>query len=96
MPDKPRLCVDFDGTIFDGIHIFPGCIEALTELRKTYSLAIFSARLTDAERRQMKNILDMNGVPYDEILERKPDAVAYLDDKGIHFDSWSNFLLWGL
>jgi hypothetical protein len=83
---KERICIDFDGTIFDGVGIFPGCIEKLTQARKYYSVAIFSARATEAERTHMKQVLDDNGVPYDEILPPKPDAVAYIDDKGFHFD----------
>lgn len=83
--NKPRLCVDFDNTIWDGNQIFPDCIETLTRLRKYHTIAIFSARPTEAERKQMKDILDANGVPYDEILPPKPDAVAYIDDKGIRF-----------
>lgn len=83
--NKPRLCVDFDNTIWDGQKVFDGCIEALTRLRKYHTIAIFSARATDAERAQMKGILDTHGVPHDEILPPKPDAVAYIDDKGIRF-----------
>jgi ribonucleotide monophosphatase NagD (HAD superfamily) len=87
------VAVDFDGTIFDGFNVFPGCVEKLTELRERYWIAIFSARQTDTERIQMKAILDSNGVPYDEILERKPNAVAFIDDKGIRFEgSWDKVL----
>jgi len=85
---KPRICVDFDGTVFDGQGIIPGCIEKLTELRKTYRIAIFSARPTELERIQMGVILLTRGVPYDEILPPKPEAVAYIDDKGIRFEGW--------
>ncbi len=90
---KPRICCDFDGTITpDGKTIFPGCIEVLTELRKTYSIAIFSARPTDAERVQMVKILDQFGVPYDEIMPIKPEAMFYLDDKGRRFEGWDKVL----
>lgn len=85
---KERICVDFDNTIFDGRGIFPDCIEVLTELRKTYSIAIFSARPTDAERKHMIAVLDEHGVPYDEILPVKPNAAMYIDDKAIRFDGW--------
>jgi predicted phosphatase len=88
---KPRICCDFDGTIYTGDAanpIFTGCIEVLTELRETHTIAIFSARPTNAERRQMTEILDHHGVPYDEILPIKPDAVMYIDDKGHHFEGW--------
>lgn len=84
---KPRVCVDFDGTIWDGA-ILPGCVEALTKIQEHYAIAIFSARSTDAERKQMKDILDSNSVPYDEILPSKPMAVAYIDDRGIGFRDW--------
>jgi ribonucleotide monophosphatase NagD (HAD superfamily) len=84
---KPLLCVDFDGTIWDG-KLLPGCIEKLTELRQRYRIGIFSARPSDNERAQMKRLLDSLNVPYDEILERKPDAVAFIDDRGVKFTSW--------
>lgn len=91
---KQRLCVDFDNTITDGEKVLDGCIEKLSELSQRFTIAIFSARLTDAERRQMKEMLDRWKVPYDEILERKPDAVAYIDDKGIRFDGdWSKIVI---
>jgi len=89
---KPRYCVDFDGTIFDGVGILPGCVEALTELQKTYSIAIFSARPTDAERWHMAEVLKKHGVPFDEILPPKPEAVIYLDDKGRHFQGWDKVI----
>lgn len=91
MDSRPTLCVDFDGTIYSGDSLrpmLPGCVEALTHLKQTYRIGIFSARLTPRERQDMKSILDGNNVPYDEILERKPQAVAYLDDKGFKFESW--------
>ncbi len=90
---KPRLCVDFDGTIFDGSGIFPGCVEVLTELRKSYRIAILSARSTPAERIEMGVILLTRGVPYDEILPPKPEADFYLDDKGRQFQGWDKVVL---
>ncbi|MFZ1973853.1 MAG: hypothetical protein WAU89_13465 [Candidatus Acidiferrales bacterium] len=88
MDSRLTLCVDFDGVIFDGLRIFPGCVEALARLQKIYRISIYSARLTAAERQQMKSILDNGKVPYDEILERKPEAVAYIDDKAVKFEGW--------
>ncbi len=85
---KPRICIDFDGTIFDGKVVLPGCVEVLTELRRTYRIAVFSARATDAERDQMINVLAQFNVPVDEILPRKPEADCYLDDKGRQFTGW--------
>jgi hypothetical protein len=90
---KPRICVDFDNTIFDGVGILPGCVEGLRELQKTYSVAIFTARATDAERRQMAEILHTNNIPHDEILPPKPEAAFYLDDKGRQFQGWDKVKL---
>lgn len=93
MPEvKPRICVDFDDTIFDGDGLKEGCIEALTQLRERFTIAIFSARLTDSERAAMVNFLTANSVPYDEVLERKPEAVAYIDDKAVRFTSWDKIV----
>ena len=83
---KPLLCVDFDNTIWHN-GVIPGCIEKLTLLRQQYSIGIFSARI-GSERDVMKRLLDENQVPYDKILEQKPDAVAFIDDKGFKFESW--------
>ncbi len=86
---KPRLCVDFDGVIFDGTGLIPDCVASLRKLQQTFSIAIYSARVTEAERDHMKYMLGHLGVPYDEILDRKPEAYAYIDDKAIQFTSWA-------
>jgi ribonucleotide monophosphatase NagD (HAD superfamily) len=88
--NKPRICVDFDGTIYDGVAIFPDCVEVLTTLRQRYIIAIFSARATPAERNQMIAILNEHRVPYDEVLPPKPAAELYIDDCGRHFTSWKS------
>ena len=93
MASKQRICVDFDGTIYDGVGIIDGCIEKLTALSEKYVISIFSARATEPERCQMEDILKRFGVPYDEILGIKPDAVVYIDDKGRQFTSWENICL---
>ena len=36
----------------------------------------------------MVSLLNQFTVPYDEVLDRKPDAVVYIDDKGFKFESW--------
>lgn len=88
MVSKPRVCVDFDDTIWDGKQLLPGAREGIAKLHAKYTVAIFSARATEAERRQMEQLLRSHGIEFDEILPAKPDAVAYIDDKGIHFTSW--------
>jgi hypothetical protein len=86
---RELLAVDFDGTITpDGVSVFPGCVETLSRLIQRFEIGIFSARITDSEREQMKQTLDKNGVPYDRILERKPNAFRFIDDRGVTFKSW--------
>jgi len=89
---KPQVCVDFDGTIFDGRGVIPGCIEALTQLQQKYFIAIFSARRTDTEWKQMVSVLKQHSVPYDTVLPPKPEAEFYIDDKGVRFTSWAEVL----
>ncbi len=93
MAYKSRICVDFDGTIYDGVGIMPGCVDALTKLSKIYAIAVFSARATDPERNQMADILKRFGVPHDEILPPKPEADFYIDDKAFRFESWETISL---
>lgn len=78
-----RICVDFDNTIWDGKKVLDGCIETLTRLHEKYVIAIYSARPTQAERTQMILILAKYKVPYDVILDPKPDAEFYIDDKNL-------------
>ena len=35
---KDRVCIDFDGTIYDGKGIIQGCVEYLTRIRPRYSI----------------------------------------------------------
>lgn len=85
---KPLICVDFDGTIFDGQKVYPDCIEKLTELRQNYIVMIFSAR-DGVYRDWMVSYLNAAKVPYDIIGPVKPNAEVFIDDKGLHFESWS-------
>jgi ribonucleotide monophosphatase NagD (HAD superfamily) len=88
MENKPTLAVDFDGTIYDGKAILPGCLEKLEALRLRYRIAIYSARQTEHERDEMLRILDSNSVPYDDILAVKEMYDILLDDKAVRFEAW--------
>lgn len=94
------VAVDFDDTI--AIHVFgtvvpaSGVVDALTMLQEEgYKILIHSARAweewPDREERlrEMEQMLAEWGVPYDDIYvgEGKPGAMAYVDDRGVHFDN---------
>ena len=101
---KPRICVDFDKTITtdheyrDEAELQPGVKEALTELQEMgFRIAIYSCRnnpevLNQARRMMhMRDTLDSNGIPYDEIImEPKPIAVYYIDDSAVRFTDWDS------
>lgn len=95
------ICVDFDGVIHkyskayhDGtIYDEPveGAKEALRLLRaKPYRIVILTARPKDG----IAEWLDKHGFsPYvDEVTNIKPQAVCYIDDRGIRFTNWRDML----
>ena len=105
--EKPSICVDFDGTIFKEVEypavgeVFEGVREALLELKKTYCIRIYTCRLNgansfefDKNMEAIKNHLDTNGIPYDDIVvwnEGKPFADYYIDNRGINFNgNWND------
>jgi hypothetical protein len=94
------VAVDFDDTI--AIHVFgtvvpaSGVVDALTMLQEAgYKILIHSARAweewpdRDYRIKEMEKLLAEWGVPYDDVYvgEGKPGAMAYVDDRGVHFDN---------
>lgn len=101
--------IDFDGTIleYNGWHgendfgkVRPGCIEALSELkRQGWRIIIFTTRgNTDG----VSEYLEANGVPFDHVNEN-PDQPAgssgkviadvYVDDRAVNAETdWSTIL----
>ncbi len=90
---------------FPGIgKMKPGVREALLELSQTHTIVISSCRTSkmfdtnpDDRRfyKEMERFLLINNIPYDRIDmgdEGKVVAVAYIDDRGIRFDNWSQVL----
>ena len=86
----------YDGTVYD--EPMPGAIEAIKQLSKKYDIVVFSAKAKPD--RPMVNgktgaelIWDWLGkynlIPYiKQVTSEKPRAVAYIDDKAIHFTNW--------
>lgn len=91
-----------DGTI----HEVPNekAAEVMTRLHEDgYRLVIFTTRLNPSfggnitwKSAQIAHWLLENGIPFDEITNAKPEAMAYIDDRAIRFTNWqdiSNYFL---
>lgn len=91
----PILAVDFDGVIHDhknpieGRRMGPpmeGALEAIKELIHDYRIVIFSAAAENP--RHIIDWCEFWKIPFDDVTNKKPNAVAYIDDKGIRFTNW--------
>ncbi len=101
-PGKDRLIIDFDNTIADNSKVdfpdigepFDGVKEALEELKeKGWILNIFSARSNDdGGTKKIKEFMEEHDIPYNEILEGKPHAEYYIDDRAVEFSDWKQVL----
>lgn len=85
-----------DGTIYD--PPVAGAVEALERLHRRYRVVIFTTRVNPdvpGGHAQLKRVIDWleengfeDGVHFDEVTHAKPPAVAYIDDRALHFTSW--------
>ena len=104
---KKTIAVDFDGVIHkyskgweDGsIYDEPieGAIEALIELnRKGYDVVVFSTREPEPMQKwffKWYNELYPNCEIFQiKFTNKKPPAIAYIDDRGIRFTNWRDML----
>jgi len=90
--------VDFDDTIVEKAEFpaigaeKPGAREAIERLRQAgWKIIIFSVRGNTPENLEiMKEWLDDNSFPYDEISAgEKPKALFYVDDRAVEFkNNW--------
>ncbi len=95
---RSTLAVDFDGVIhayskgWQGGAIYDelvdGCTEALRQLHKRYRLVIFTAR---HDLGAVNDYLAEHRIAhlFEDVTNRKPMAVAYLDDRGVTFTGWA-------
>lgn len=97
------ICVDFDGVLHDidnpiagrrmGAPIL-GAKEALEELSKDNEIVIFTVRATDNRTAKVvEDWMDYFEIPYHSITNVKINADVYIDDKAIHFTSWTQTML---
>lgn len=95
------LAVDFDGVVHSyedgwqgGVIYGPpteGCEAALRKLSLSYKLVIFTAR-HDLEAVHLWLVKEHLRQYFAEITNRKPAAVAYLDDRALKFIDWAGAL----
>lgn len=101
---KPELAVDFDGVLhkyskkfYDGtLYDLPveGARVAMAKLHKKWWLYIYTTRAqTKKGKEEIERWLKKYKIPFDEVVYTKPVAVAYIDDRAIHFDNWEQAIL---
>tara|TARA_A100001201_G_C4096149_1_gene203890 strand:+ start:4162 stop:4548 length:387 start_codon:yes stop_codon:yes gene_type:complete len=89
-----------DGTIYD--EPMPGAIDAIKYLSEYYDIVVFSAKAKPdrplvngktGEELIWEWLGKYNLISYiKEVTAEKPRAVAYIDDKAIHFTNWKTTL----
>ncbi|SRR5258706_14658403 len=94
-----------DGSIYDGP--LPGAFDALRTLMKTCAVMVHTTREPAPVARWIHDRSDINVSWHDDeatlpefwdrqdcilVTRRKLPAVAYIDDRGIRFTSWSQAL----
>jgi len=89
---KPSIAIDFDGVIsryemeWKGQEGF-GITDArnyLVPLSKKYNIIIYTAR---RKLETVKAFLSSNKIPFNQLM-KKPDAIAYVDDRAVEFINW--------
>lgn len=89
-----------DGSIYD--PPVDGAREALARIHARYEVVIFTTRVNPDMRGsevQMDRVLDWlesngfhKGEHFDIITHVKPPALAYIDDRALHFTAWDQAL----
>jgi len=83
------------------IHETPteGAPQALSKLKDDgYNIVVYTVRLNpylegdvSLKKKRIEDWLDKYGIPYDEVTNNKPSAIAYVDDRGIRFEgNWNS------
>jgi len=95
------VCLDFDGVVhfnaeFHGSVVIAGdpvegVREAIKSLREHFNVVIHSCRCnTEGGEQAIRNWLEFHEIEVDDVIDFKPVAAAYIDDKAIQFKGdWS-------
>lgn len=98
--NKRTIGVDFDGVIHSYGNGFggemtgpvPGAKEAIEKLiERGYEVIVFTAR-RDKSLADAAAWLRDNGFPPVEVTNKKPIAMAYIDDHAVRFTNWQDML----
>jgi len=102
MNTKAAIAIDFDGVIYTGEWTgianvsgpaSKGAVQAINQLASQYRVVIHTCRACHPKgRRAVERALGRWGITYDEVTDKKPVAIAYIDDKGYAFVTWSKVL----
>jgi len=91
------ICLDFDGvihlnarfvasTIIEGEPV-PGVAHAIERLREQYNVVVHSCRCaSDGGVDAIKDWLMLHGIEVDDVVDYKPLAEVYVDDRAVAFD----------
>ena len=90
------VSLDFDGVISTKAPgkrlgtLMEGAKEALDDLEESgYTLVIHTLRAkTEKGKEAVENFLDYYELPYNDVTNLKPDAIIFIDNKAIRFESW--------
>jgi hypothetical protein len=106
LEDTLQICFDFDGVIhafsspWEGEDVIAdepidGCREALVAfIRMGAKIYIHSVRCrTYAGRKAIESYMNFHNLPFDEVVEHKPVANFYIDDRGVPFSGdWQSVI----
>jgi hypothetical protein len=89
-----------DGTVYD--EPMPGAREALARIHRRYRVVIFTTRVNpdlhggEEQLASVEAWLERHGFirgeHFDEITHVKVPALAYIDDRALHFTAWDTAL----
>ena len=103
--NKPTIVLEFDGVINDMLHGWKGVDtidgepvkgvkESLDELSEEYRVVVHSFRCKEKRgKKAVKEWLDDNNIPYDDVVLNLPPHLAYISQKSIKFErNWEDEL----
>lgn len=88
------IAVDFDGVISEKGRVMPMAREGLQELiDRGYRVIVHTLRARTVNgRAHVIEWLNAYDLPYHDVTAVKPPALAFIDDKAIHFTNWTEVL----